>query len=83
MGRDLIFKEIDEERARQDGQWGGKGYDDKHDVRDWVAYVLNFLARTVAKEANWGFNLKRAREAFVKVAALAIAAIESIDRKIK
>ncbi len=80
---DEIFNEIRTERGLQDLQWGGKNHDDQHDIRDWVCYIVNFLARAVNNEADWGFNLKKARSAFIKVAALCIAAIESIDRKIK
>ena len=83
MKREIIFKEIDEERARQDKQWGGPVHDSGHDVRDWVAYIVNFLGRAVNREAVWGFNLKAARLAFLKVAALCVAAIESTDFKLK
>ena len=77
-----IFTEIEAERERQDKQWGGKKHDDTHDIRTWVSYIVDFLGRTVNKEASWGYNLKVARTAFIKVAALCVAAIESIDRKL-
>ena len=83
MKKQNIFSEIKMERERQDKQWGGKVHDDIHSVRDWVSFIVNFLGRTVNKKAKWGCNLKLARVAFIKVAALSVAAIEAIDRKLK
>jgi len=77
-----IFDEIKTERKRQDTQWGGKRHDDEHNTRDWVSFIINFLARTVNKEASWGYDLVVTKTAFIKVAALCVAAIEAIDRKL-
>lgn len=81
MKKQAIFNEIETERERQDKQFGGETHDDKHSIKDWVSYIINFLARAVDKKSDWGNNLKVARPAFIKVCALCIAAIESIDRK--
>jgi hypothetical protein len=77
-----MYIAIEEERLYQDKKWGGPKHDDTHDVRDWVAYIINYLARTVNQDADWGRDIRVARRYFVKVAALCVAAVESIDRKV-
>lgn len=65
--------EVAKERQSQDWQWGGPEHDDKHMSEDWVQYIQ--------KQANRCYNYpNELRERMVKVAALAIAAIESLDR---
>jgi hypothetical protein len=78
-----IYAEIEMERHYQDRTWGGPEHDDIHNVRDWVAYIVNYLGKTVNRDASWGRNLEVARRYLIKVAALCVAAIESSDRKIK
>jgi len=62
------------ERKRQDAQWGGPAHDDSHNIWDW----LHFIDLQVGKTREGPID-QRAR--LVKIAALALAAIESIDRK--
>jgi hypothetical protein len=69
--KDSAIADVLAERKRQDAQWGGPVHDDGHDNDEWA----EFIARQM-----WRF--RRKRENFVKVAALAVAAIESIDRKV-
>lgn len=78
-----IYEEVELERHRQNKIWGGSEHDDRHDVRDWVAYIVNYLGKTVDRDAEWGRNLDTVREYFIRVTALCVAAIESIDRKAK
>jgi hypothetical protein len=74
------------ERAAQDAQWGGAAHDDEHDAGDFLEFIAIQAGKAVhdydkaktCEEENAAF---RAR--FVKIAALAWAAIESIDRKAK
>lgn len=76
IGNAAIFDAISKERAKQDMQWGGPAHDDQHDTRDWIAYIrkqLNFAELSTAE----GF-----RERMMKVAALAVAALESQARKL-
>jgi hypothetical protein len=61
------------ERERQDAQWGGQDHDDQQSNRDWTHY----MGKQAAKIAP---DPERARERYIKIAALAVAAIESIDR---
>jgi hypothetical protein len=66
------------ERARQDAKWGGPEHDDEHTVAQWVELIQDYAgwARVMA-----GMNSRdKARRRLVQVAALALAAAESIDR---
>lgn len=68
-----VYAEIRAERERQDAQWGGPPHDDKHSLFDWREYRIKFENRAV-------FDRERRRDALVKIAALAVAEIESLDR---
>ncbi|WP_019653985.1 hypothetical protein [Variovorax atrisoli] len=68
----IAFRDVSAERNRQDEQWGGAANDDTHSVVDWQNCILK-QTRQLASRAE-----HRAR--LVKIAALAIAAIESTDR---
>lgn len=68
------YIDVRNERKRQDEQWGGADIDDKNTTRDWLRHLEKQLAVVRCMHCY-----KRAR--FVKIAALAVAAIESIDRR--
>lgn len=68
----LAFYDVIQERSQQDAQWGGPEHDDKHDAADFAEYIRIQLGRMTEDEC---------RVRLVKVAALAVAAIESLDRK--
>ena len=75
MTRGSIFAEVDMERVRQDGLWG-IAFDDSNTAFDWVAYITKFAGKSLTRPFSWtGF-----RECMIKVAALAVAAIEACDR---
>lgn len=61
-----------DERERQDKQWGGPSGDDNNRYNDWMRYVNKQLLTTTRQNFE---------ERMVKIAALAIAAIESNRRK--
>ncbi len=67
-----IFNAIKEERLRQDKMWGGAEHDDTHDEQDWIGYIDYQLSK-----AN---DEGKYRERFTNIAALAVAALESMDR---
>ncbi|MGP0071225.1 MAG: hypothetical protein ACLPWF_04745 [Bryobacteraceae bacterium] len=73
--RDLIFGEISRERQAQDAEWGGAAHDDEHGPMDWCSFVDR--QRLLAQNAN---SLREFEIRMVKVAALAVAAIESSRR---
>lgn len=69
-----VAAEIAMERALQDHQWGGPEHDDQHTPHDWAQYIHNQLSMMFHREGE-------ERDRFIKVAALATAAVQSIDRK--
>lgn len=77
-----VIAEIDAERRQQDVQWGGASHDDKHTPGEFLQYILK--QHTLGRlEYTEDFPYEGAvRSRLLKIAALAIAAIESIDRRI-
>lgn len=73
-----ICQEILDERARQDLQWGGAEHDDQHHVETWTDLINTQLLN--ADECG-ETDQAGSRERFIKIAALAVAAIESLDRR--
>jgi hypothetical protein len=74
-----IFNEITEERSRQDQQWGGSEHDDTHDSLDFTMFIqLQALKHNRAFVRNKHIEC---RERLIKIAALAVAAVESMDRR--
>lgn len=71
-----IFRDIQSERFMQDGQWKGPDHDDTHNSHDWLAFILKHAGRAVI----WPWDREKFREQMVKVAALAVAAIQWCDR---
>lgn len=76
---EAIFQEIREERFRQVEQWGGAEFDDEQSALDFFAYIHK--QRFKGSESATRGNIADTRERFIKIAALAVAAVESIDRK--
>jgi hypothetical protein len=74
--RNDIFKEIDAERIAQDQRWGGPEHDDKHGSYDWIA----FITRNVGLAVTRPWDAREFRRRMVRVAALAVAAVEWVDR---
>jgi hypothetical protein len=71
------------ERLRQDAKWGGVEHDDLHDPADFVHFVNKQVraAREATRASEPPVKPAEFRERMVKVAALAVAAIQSHDRK--
>lgn len=78
MGLDTIIAKVLNERIAQDQQWGGPDHDDTHTPTDWVA----ILSRHVGLSAMDAGQIDPAiwRRQMIRVAAVAIAALESFDR---
>jgi len=70
-----ITRLIRQERNRQDVQWGGKRHDDTHTVYEWIRFIEHQLDGC----AN-AVDAAEYESRMVKVAALAVAAIESQRR---
>lgn len=73
--RHAVLAEIAAERSAQDAQWGGPAHDDMHGLTDWFRFRGKFERRILGA----GVPLT-IRNALVKIAALAAAQIESLDR---
>ena len=74
-GQSRALTDVLSERHRQDLKWGGPEHDDEHVPTEWKKFI----------EARLGYGLnvrlKPYRQRMVEIAALAIAALESFDRK--
>ena len=76
---EAVLKEIAAEREKQVAKWGNE-FDDANTSQDWAAFIMHYLA--VGQTTRLGAAPGRPfRESMVKVATLAIAAIEAHDRK--
>jgi hypothetical protein len=75
MPREKILKEIDTERKYQEKKWGNE-FDNKNNANDWVAYTACYLGKAL----TFPWDGHRYRTMMIKVAALAVAAIENYDR---
>ena len=83
MSQQTVLAEIASERQLQDAKWGGPRWDDSHSVNDWIAIT----ARHLGLAGNDGDSdlldddqVRRYRKQMLRVSALALAAVESIDR---
>lgn len=76
---DEIFALISRERAIQDEEWGGAEHDDSHERLDWI----NFIEKQcrIIRMGERPYQLDDYESRLVKIAAIAIAAIES-DRRL-
>lgn len=70
-----VFQDIIDERARQDKEWGGPQHDSSHRPGDWCGYIHKQNQRA-ANAANVS-ELEEWHKRMVKIAALAVAAIEA------
>lgn len=73
--RSSIYLEIAQERDAQDVEWGGPAHDQAHLPKDWVGYIYKQVS-----EANIhavGGDLEGWRKHIVKIASLAVAALEA------
>lgn len=73
--KNFILGEISAERDLQDREWGGPSHDDEHSINDWTSFRGKFHRRA-ADPIRPGYR----RESLIKLAALCVAEIESIDR---
>jgi len=75
----LVLREVSQERDRQNAKWGGPEHDDQHPTEEFVQLIKDYAGWARAMS---GMNSPdKARARLIQVAALAVAAVESIDRK--
>lgn len=67
-----VLEEVVGERQRQDEQWGGPAGADQRMIYDWVGSIQYQLDRLYYEPH---------RPVLIRVAALAVAAVESLDRQ--
>jgi hypothetical protein len=73
-----VLNDVANERSRQDVLWGGAEHDDAHHPAEFVGFIEAYAQRARAGIEAEGVGETRHR--LVQVAALAVAAIESLDR---
>ena len=78
-----VYEEIQEEREYQNQKWGTEVDDSKNTPWMWAAYIGQYATRWMVGSF---LPLKRDvtnefRTCMIKVASIAIAAVESIDRQ--
>lgn len=73
--RHRVYAAINYERTAQDKQWGGSAHDDDHSVDDWCDYIEKQV--TLIRQSSAGTDPDHR---FVKIAALAVAYLESQER---
>lgn len=79
IARENVLREVGAERRRQDAKWGGSANDDQWDASDWHEMIADYNA-WARRMATMG-SFDKARNRYVQIAALAVAAVEAIDRK--
>lgn len=89
--RGAILRQIEAERARQDDLWGGAAHDDTHRPSDWLVILVRHVGLAAydgspsdvchKTEATGGYDVGRYRKQLVRVAAVAVAALEAFDRR--
>jgi len=75
MSLTSVLEEIRAEREYQDSQWGIE-FDDKNTLNDWLAYITMYAGQA----ARMDTPPIDQRKNMLKVAALAVAALEAFDR---
>lgn len=69
------------ERAKQDAKWGGPQHDDEHSVDDWAKFIQERANDIrILSEYQERYRIK---QKLIEISALAIAALESMDRRFK
>lgn len=83
MSREAIFAEIAAERDYQDNKWGTDKDDTLNEPNDWVAFIAHHSTRwfTGGFAPYKSSAVNTFRKQMIKVAAIALAAIESLDRQ--
>lgn len=74
-----LYNEIKQERIRQDDKWGGPTHDDRHTTMDFIELIESYAAG--ARQMVDINNQSATRHKLLEIAALAVASIESVDRK--
>ncbi len=77
MSMETVLNEVGAERVHQDDKWGGPEHDDAHETTDFLDFIWRRTQLRLMQLTDSVFL----RRIFIEIAALAVAAVESIDRK--
>lgn len=72
IGKDEFFIRIEEERNRQQTLWNNE-FDDENTVNDWAMFITRYANYATTGERSF-------HDAMIKVAAIALAAVETYGR---
>lgn len=81
MIQQKVLDDILLERKNQIAQWGGAEGDDRNESFDWFIYIRHQLELAEDEYSGYVSINDTAQERLTKIAALAIAALESMERK--
>ena len=76
-----VLRYIETERYAQDEKWGGATHDDSNSMYHWLGYITK-QAGCIARSLH-PFDKLLVKGCLIKIAALAVAAIQSIERQYK
>ncbi len=76
--RKKLVGDVLRERDEQDAQWGGEDTDDSRNTFQWAVYI----EKQVNKMRVADGQPPQKHAALVKIAALALAALESLEREL-
>ena len=79
--RTSVIAEIVAERDRQDAKWGGPDHDDCHGWSRWIDFIDEHNGKAYSEDDSEEAYVN-ARRRYIEVAALALAAVESMDRTV-
>ena len=82
-GPSEVWRHVSDKRFQQDAQWGGPAHDDHHIPSDWIEFIVRQMSQATGANHAVPPDLAAVRDRLIDVAALAIAAAESLDRKRK
>ncbi len=74
-----VLDDVHLERLRQKGKWGGTSQDDGWNALDWHEMIADYNA-WARRMACMG-SKDKARNRYIQIAALAVAAVEALDRR--
>ena len=75
-----VLSEVTRVRDAQDRQWGGPAHDDNNAGWDWLIYITRHMGRAVTYGPRSTHKIEVLRTELVKIAAIAVAGIQSLDR---
>lgn len=80
-----MYEEIRAEREYQQNKWGNEADDTVNSPNDFVSYIAHHSTRWFSGgfEPYPSETIDEFRKQMIKVAALAVAAVESLDRQRK